>query len=134
MKKILLTVFMMTAIHSYAFAFRSKRASAGVVLGTPTGLSTAYRLDKINQIQADISSDYISADYMWRDRRNFGVKNLRWLYGAGLVAHKGLFGPRVVTATQYKISRTPFHLLANISFAFTDKSRLGAAIGARFDF
>ena len=133
MKKLMICAFILSStISSFASEY-----SLGVVLGNPTGLSGKYKLSEKNQLNTDLSAGYSTLDYMWKDKRNFDVQGLNWLYGAGAVIKKGI-GARVLTGVEYDIKQYPFHLMANISFAIINsddfKTHLGMALGARYDF
>lgn len=123
---VLLSVFISFSTAAEEFAF-------GVSIGTPTGLSARYKLNGYSQIQADLSGSYTSADYVLIDERNFGVDELSWFYGAGVVSRKSI-GVRVLSGAEYDFDKVPFHAFGNISFTAADKTGLGIAVGARYDF
>lgn len=129
--KILVILLLFTTT---AFA---KEFAAGLILGTPTGLSGKYQETDRNAYQLDFSTGYAAIDYLWYDSRNFDVDELKWFYGAGAVATKGI-GARGITGVEYNLKDIPFHLLGNISYAVISEKNLsqyvGIAFGARYDF
>ncbi|MAF90258.1 MAG: hypothetical protein VX583_01705 [Bdellovibrionota bacterium] len=133
MKHFSVAIFLFLFAPLNSFAFQQSDLSAGLVLGTPTGLSAKYQLNSLNHVQADIGTNYFAADYMWRHRYKFSVPNLTWFYGAG-VAYKEEIGGRVLASIEYQIDNSPFTAFANTSFTLTDKARPGIALGCRFHF
>lgn len=131
MKHTYIILFFTTIL--FSFSLFASDYSLGFVLGTQGGLSGKYQISDRNQVQADLSGSFGAVDYLWIDERNFNVKELSWLYGAGVVS-KSSIGIRGLTGAEYKFDSVPFHAFGNVSYTFANKSSLGVAVGARYEF
>lgn len=133
MKKILLMICIVLTSSVYANEF-----AAGLILGTPTGLSGKFQKNDRNAFQIDFSTSYSTLDYLWYDDRNFDVDEIDWFYGVGAVLKNNGAGARAVSGIEYDIKDYPFHLLGNLSYSLLAEKKLsqyiGIAIGARYDF
>lgn len=130
MKNLLILIVLMFGFYELA---QAKDFSLGVVFGTPTGISAKYDLKKDRSIELGLSSPYTSLDYMLMDKRNFNIKNFSWSYGGGIIVGRQV-GVRGVSAAEYDINTTPFHVFGNISFNLLEKTELAAALGVRYKF
>ncbi len=132
MKRLLVLVGLLTASLSLASEW-----SAGLIIGSPTGLSAKYDLSETNSIATGISTGHTYIDYRWERADGINIDNMKWYYGPGLLLRKNL-GVRGNIGAEYFIQDTAWHAFGEtgVGFVAGDKlsTHLSVALGGRFNF
>jgi hypothetical protein len=145
MKKLLfifIFIFINTVINVSASNF-----SAGMAIGSPTGLNYSYRLNNEYTLEGVIgwslsnNKDNIDIYYLKNEKDKFMLQayNLDFKLGYGIKLLGGNAGPSVLAGVEHKIDKTSFKLLANANVVVLYQeeslsSDLGAYLGARYNF
>tara|TARA_R110000868_G_scaffold132380_2_gene343121 strand:- start:48997 stop:49482 length:486 start_codon:yes stop_codon:yes gene_type:complete len=157
------TLILSLAFLLSSFAMQAQDFGAGVILGSPTGISVNYLLGNGNSIDGalsfDLDDDYqdihVHSTYLWRNPKSLKVQDiyLGWYWGMGAKARfldsdrkiannrdddTFLFGPRAAIGTNYEFEKHPVEVFIEASLTLhiiedTDTD-IDAGLGLRYYF
>ncbi len=151
MKKIILLMFFILVSASNLFA-QDKGIGAGIIFGSPTGISGKYWIDKTNAVDAALGWDFIESasrlsfhcDYLFH---NYSIIEAQIVvpvyYGFGLrmrfkSGEKGSTGIRGVIGASLYLKNQPIEIFAEAAPSFRLLPSTGldfdAGFGARYYF
>lgn len=151
MKKILVTIFLIS-ISTISLSAQEKGIGVGVILGSPTGISGKYWIDKTNAIDAALGWDFLEnasrfsfhVDYLYH---NYSLIEAEIMvpvyYGFGIrmrfkSGKNGSTGIRGVIGALLYLRNKPIELFGEIAPSFrllpSTGLDLDAGIGARYYF
>lgn len=156
MKKVALTIALMTLVFCGTAAAQDRDLGIGIIVGEPTGISAKYWLGGTTAVDAAAawsfsknSAFHIHADYLFHDfellnpRQVLGTEKgqLPVYYGIGgrlKLRSENQFGLRFVAGIEYIFEESPLDIFAEVApildLAPSTKLSLNAAIGIRYFF